>query len=342
MARKSKWPNEELWQQAAEWRKGGLTYSYICGQLAKSDNMRRFGLKEIPSEDTVQREVTRRLATEAPPPSKLLGPEVTHNDPELGPHCREVFYFGQRFRDLAGVPRPDEVLTMAEQKYEGAMWQGWNLEMRGYLGQPFTDIPARDPEEEAVAAQWASSFWVNARTVNLYDAFRQHLSSYTQCWQCLECMQNAFNDYGTVCRSTYKTILKEIRTRLSDISDEDAKNATTSLLMVAWYRGRGDVGLDFDYGPHWVGVQGDEGYAEGYQLRFGAWTSHLANDPAELQPLLAVHRELDKTPPYEEKLRKLRDADTELCHAVQEFQQSLMPDAVLRKLVLNGRCQWCP
>ena len=66
MARRSKWPNEEMWQQAAEWRAGGLTASQICGRLSRPENMKRFGLAEVPSEDTVRREVNRRLRVGAP------------------------------------------------------------------------------------------------------------------------------------------------------------------------------------------------------------------------------------------------------------------------------------
>lgn len=62
MARRSKWPNQEMWDQAVQWKRGGLSYTSICGQLAKPENMKRFGLKEVPSEDTVRRQVTRHLS----------------------------------------------------------------------------------------------------------------------------------------------------------------------------------------------------------------------------------------------------------------------------------------
>ncbi len=61
MARKGKYLNEEMWRQIVAWRKGGFTYTEICGQLAKPNNFKRFQLAEVPSEDTVRREVNRRL-----------------------------------------------------------------------------------------------------------------------------------------------------------------------------------------------------------------------------------------------------------------------------------------
>lgn len=73
MARKSQWPNEEMWQEVVQWKKGGLTYSAICGQLALSKNMDRFRLKEIPSEETVRKQVTRRLEKGGPSPTTTHG-----------------------------------------------------------------------------------------------------------------------------------------------------------------------------------------------------------------------------------------------------------------------------
>jgi hypothetical protein len=148
------------------------------------------------------------------------------------------------------------------------------------------------------------------------------------------------NTYGEACHRAYQAILQEARKRLPDISDQDTEQVATSLLVDAWHRERGAVGLEFNYGPHKEWVHG----ADWYRLHFGAWMSDPVDDPAELQPLLAVHQELHKTPPYEyeEELRNLAEADAQLSRTVQEFRQSLTPDALLRKAVLNGHCDWCP
>ena len=69
MGRQKKWPNPEMWDQAVLWKRGGLTYREICGRLAWPENMKRFRLEEVPYEDTVRREVSRRMAAggAAPP-----------------------------------------------------------------------------------------------------------------------------------------------------------------------------------------------------------------------------------------------------------------------------------
>jgi len=47
-----------MWSQAEEWRAAGLTFGQICGRL--SQQMGRFGLQDVPSEDTVRRQLQRR------------------------------------------------------------------------------------------------------------------------------------------------------------------------------------------------------------------------------------------------------------------------------------------
>lgn len=70
-----------MWLQVTEWRRGGLTYSQICGQLAKAENMKSFGLVEVPSEDTIRRGVTRRLNTSSP--TVVLSGGESHHEVEL-------------------------------------------------------------------------------------------------------------------------------------------------------------------------------------------------------------------------------------------------------------------
>jgi hypothetical protein len=70
-----------MWQQATEWRTGGLTYSQICGRLSSPESMKRFQLSEVPSEDTIRREVTRRLATAASAPEHRSHHAVTAIEP---------------------------------------------------------------------------------------------------------------------------------------------------------------------------------------------------------------------------------------------------------------------
>ena len=87
MVGRSSWPNEEMWKQAVEWRKGGLTYNQIGGQLSKPENMRRFGLKVIPADDTIGRQVHRRIeATEPSEPDGTSGSHPTSVTERLKEH----------------------------------------------------------------------------------------------------------------------------------------------------------------------------------------------------------------------------------------------------------------
>ena len=67
MANKSKWPNEEMWREVVTWRKGGVSFGNIVGRLAIPENMRKYGLEEIPSEETVRRQFHNRLSSQPAP-----------------------------------------------------------------------------------------------------------------------------------------------------------------------------------------------------------------------------------------------------------------------------------
>ena len=74
MGRKKKWgDNVAMWEQVAAWKHGGLSFVAIAGQLAKSENRKRFGLYESPSESTVRRELCDFLAGSE---SRSEGPET--------------------------------------------------------------------------------------------------------------------------------------------------------------------------------------------------------------------------------------------------------------------------
>ncbi len=72
MSRGSKWPNEEMWNRAAELRKAGLTYGKISGRIATE-----FELEEVPSEDTVRRHVAPRLTEAGADSIVMTSPPIT-------------------------------------------------------------------------------------------------------------------------------------------------------------------------------------------------------------------------------------------------------------------------
>ena len=60
MPPRSNWPNEDMWVRAVELRKSGLTYPQVTGRLVSE-----FNLEEIPSVDTVRRQVGVRLEVDS-------------------------------------------------------------------------------------------------------------------------------------------------------------------------------------------------------------------------------------------------------------------------------------
>jgi hypothetical protein len=61
MTRRTRWDNEDMWQQAEARRRGGATYREIEAWLSLEENLRRFSLEAIPSEDTIRRSLKRRM-----------------------------------------------------------------------------------------------------------------------------------------------------------------------------------------------------------------------------------------------------------------------------------------
>ncbi len=68
----------------------------------------------------------------------------------------------------------------------------------------------------------------------------------------------------------------------------------------------------------------------------------MAEDRADLESIIPIHRQLRESPPYERELKALAEAQQKAEEAQRRFQGSLSPDALLRKLVLGSRCDWCP
>jgi len=104
MGRRGKWQNEEMWAQAVTWRKGGLTYRDIEARLDSPENMKRFGLEEVPSEDTVRRQVKKRMAGALLPDSGRLAREQA-----IASHHDDLTRVAQSLCYNLQVPRPDDV-----------------------------------------------------------------------------------------------------------------------------------------------------------------------------------------------------------------------------------------
>ncbi|MDP3061860.1 MAG: hypothetical protein Q8O40_01415 [Chloroflexota bacterium] len=246
-------------------------------------------------------------------------------DMELGPHMRELFYFGQRLRDLASVPLPYEVVKATAEERDSAMWRPWPS---GALAEP-----PQDREEAAVASAWGS-WGYDARTHPLFPAFRQHLGDH-RCWESLGRLEEAFRAYGEGCLGTYRAILKELQRRLPDIPGDGPGVMATPLLMDGLRRKQALAGLTLS-----CGLSGESGQ-DRYRVTYGAWSLSLG-DEKQAQRMTSVLRESSSLPPIKAELDALAKTAEDADQARAEFQEALSPDALLRKLIIIGRCDWCP
>lgn len=73
-----------MWEQVVKWRSGGSTYSQIHGRLSQPENMKRFDLEEVPSEETLRRRCTHRMAASEVGEDAGRGPSALADT--IGPH----------------------------------------------------------------------------------------------------------------------------------------------------------------------------------------------------------------------------------------------------------------
>jgi len=250
-------------------------------------------------------------------------------EPELGPHRREIFYFGQRLRDCLNLATP---LEMAEALANGnglAMWSGrpdW-----------LTAKPPRDADEENVEQEWGFDRY-DARTHPLFPAFQQHLAGHP-CWAALGKVEDSFRRYLEACQQAYSKVLEEVNDRLEDEAEREAKAMAESLLVDAYYRvTTPSGGLEFSYEPQ----KTQEKNRVRWHLQLGAWAVGHAEDPAALQPLAGVHKALVAVLPLRVELKALGETTQLAQKTIEEWRRALSPDARLRKLVVNGHCELCP
>ncbi|MBE9502102.1 MAG: tyrosine-type recombinase/integrase [Chloroflexi bacterium] len=250
-------------------------------------------------------------------------------DPELGPHQRELFYFGQRLRDRLNLATPLEAVDSLAKGSGLAMWSGRSVSLSA--GAP------RDAEEENVEQEWGFGRY-DARTHSLYPAFWQHLAAHP-CWTALERVEDSFRRYLEACQRAYSMVWGEVRKQLPDLSEQEARAMAESLLVDAYYRvTTPSGGLEFSYEPQ----KTTERNQVRWYLQLGAWMVGPVADQAMLEPLARVHKELVARLPLKAELKILGETSRMAHKSIEEFRRSLSPDARLRKLVLSGQCELCP
>lgn len=246
--------------------------------------------------------------------------ERSNSDPELGPHRRELFYFGQGVRDRIAVPHPLDVVR--------AVPPGPKL----WTGQSASMYPT-DSEEASVARDWGYGS-VEATEHPLFEPFRQHLQG-NKTWFALEALQGACYRYCAACRHTYSRLVERALAQTS-LVNEEVKVISEALLACVYYRRTTNRDL---FTPI-IGKSNVNGFP-GWQVSLGAWysmrpTQEEANQASKTFEDL-YQNALDDLP-----LDSLTQAEKELRQEVAAFKSGLEPDARLRKLILYGQCDLCP
>jgi len=172
----------------------------------------------------------------------------------------------------------------------------------------------------------------DARGHSLFQAFRQHLAD-QPCWAVLEELEASYRIYEKECQRAYGVIFEELKRRLANLRESDARAMAESLLLDWHYAVTGSSQrLQFSYEPK--SMPTEEGIR--YYLQLGRWGVGYEENPEVLQPMARVHRELVDALPLGAELRALVEADMMVRRAMKESQVPLSPDARLRKLVLAG------
>ncbi len=150
-------------------------------------------------------------------------------------------------------------------------------------------------------------------------------------------MEETFKAYEEGCQGTYRAILGEIQKRLPDIPGDSIGVMATPLLVDGLRRKQNRAGLTLSYG-----LSRDSGQGHPcYKVTYGAWSLSLG-DEKQAQRMTSVLLESSSLPPIKAELDALAKSAEDADQARAEFQGALSPDALLRKLVLIGRCGWCP
>ena len=245
---------------------------------------------------------------------------ITQADPELGPHARELFAFGARFRDRLAVPSVGQ-----SDLVEGRWWQG-----AGFMR-------ALASEEEATVEQQWGMLLRDAREHPLYPLFYAHLAGHDDVWAALSSALEALSTYVTTLRQADAFIQAAIVERLPELPPTYLPPMATSLLVDAVARAGGYPGLGFNYTPEAV----QEGGLTRWRLPLGSWAIGGVDDPNQLMPYAAVHAGLAEELPASAVVRAVAAQLKAAIGAVRAFQATLSPDAVLRRLVQLGRCRAC-
>jgi hypothetical protein len=248
-------------------------------------------------------------------------------DPELGPHSRELFYYGLRLRDRLSPCYPIsglEIGATGKQLEHLDIWEGRS-------GWQFDETP-EEFEERKVEAEWGAGRY-DARTHSVFLLFKGHLAD-QPCWDKLDQVKESYMQFRQAFQLASEAAALKVRQRLPDLPIPWAEAMTNSIMRDAWSRVTAPSGgLAFSYRTR--------NTDEGFYLQLGAWTVGPAPEAAQLQPLALAHRELILELPSLGEIQVLGKSTKAVNQLVVEFQEMLRPDAFMRKLFSSGHCNYC-
>lgn len=247
--------------------------------------------------------------------------QLQTEDTELGPHQRELYYFGLRLRDRLKLPRPDQIVGSPELSPDDlGLWR-----------RPGIHESFRDQEEEAVEEEWGFDAH-DARSHSVFGDFRRHLAM-ARCWGLLDRVGETFLTYRYVCGQVHEQIQSEVRMLLPELAVDDVTVMSLSLLSNIYRPSTGRDWIDFDYAL--------EKTPSGWAVRLGSWSVGSESERDQLEPIIAAHRNLVEQSVSWETSRRLDETHRSVLRSIDDFRTSLEPNSRLRQLIVRGQCGDC-
>ena len=153
-----------MWEQVVAWKMGGATYSDIAGRLIKPENIRKYGLGETPSLETLMRQINKRLGHQSEKPR------------ENTDHAADMTWLCKQLRTQVNIPALQLFRSEETDQVSGRIWSaiGWTPEPESTFSRNWAlSIERSDtlPSVSLVVEEYPA-----------YEQLKQHLSLYPV-WQ---------------------------------------------------------------------------------------------------------------------------------------------------------------
>jgi hypothetical protein len=252
----------------------------------------------------------------------------SETEPELGRHRRELYYFGQRFRDRIFLPTPHQVLTKWLTTTDGAEKTFWN----GRPAIPVRDHAKMSEEEWNVEQGWGSGPF-EARTHPLFPSFRDHLAE-ERMWRDFERLESQAKDYLRRCVAAYECAVMMVKANLPGLPVVDVESIAMSVVAGAHRNASPEASnMDFSYAIE-NEQAGDEVW---WTLRLGAWTIR-SDQRDDLHSLIDIHKSLLAQATEWEELSAVRQHEAVCLDIINTVRGALTPDSKLLRLIRSGSC----